>query len=46
MTMAAEIPKTQAPEQKSISFMWPHPIFHGTIYFQIRQTIFSKYPNG
>lgn len=46
MTMAAEIPKTQAHEQRSISFMWPYPIFHGTYYFQIRQMIFSKDPNG
>jgi len=41
--MAAEIPKTQAPEQ--ISFLWPHPIFHGTDYFQIRRTFFSKDQN-
>jgi hypothetical protein len=34
--MAAEIPKTQAPKQKSISFTQPQPIFHGTDYFRIR----------
>jgi hypothetical protein len=44
--MAAEIPKTQAPEQRSISFTWPCPIFHGTDYFQIRQMIFIKDANG
>jgi hypothetical protein len=33
MTMAAEISKTQAPDQRCISFTQPHPIFHVTNYF-------------